>query len=95
MNEMEIYRCQMQRGRETPVLPLHQFQYPPPPPPYLPYRAWYRATKIENISRFDGKFITRYFEIVLQSFLSILQDSTSKSIRPRFTVENIVFQLSN
>lgn len=82
------------RNASSPPSPV-PIPSPPPPPPYLPYRAWYRATKIENISRFDGKFITRYFEIVLQSFLSILQDSTSKSIRPRFTVENIVFQLSN
>lgn len=36
MNEMEIYRCQMQRARETGILPLQQFQYALP---YLPYRG--------------------------------------------------------
>lgn len=66
MNEMEIYRCQMQRARETGILPLQQFQYALP---YLPYRGIeQRKSKIFLDS---GNFITRYFEIETLSFYNL------------------------
>lgn len=77
------------------------------PPSAVPIRSslftipWYRATKIENISRFVETLLPDISKSKLYRFIIfsiyIPQDWTSKSIIrvSMYTVENILFQLSN